>query len=104
MGNLSILENIINSKIQNLHTAFLGKVILVNDSRADIQPLQYGSPIITDVPMTRTVKTQPLQAEDVVICVCCEKNIATALEGKMPVETEPKESFAMSNAVIVGVL
>lgn len=104
MGNLSILESIINSRMQNLHTAFLGKVIAIKDERADIQPLQYGSPIIPNIPMTRSVKTGTLEINDIVICLCCERNITTALKGEMPVESEPKESFAMSNAVIVGVL
>ncbi len=40
MLSLSYIENIINDKILNIHTAFLGKVKTVDGSTAKIQPLQ----------------------------------------------------------------
>lgn len=52
---------------------------------------------------TNLVK-KPLQAEDIVIVVCCERNISTALKGKLPSSSEPTESYSLSNSIIVGIL
>lgn len=52
---------------------------------------------------TNLVKT-PLQAGDIVICICCEQNISTAKKGAIPSSGEPKERHSLSNSIIVGIL
>lgn len=123
MGNLSVIENIIGDKLNNVHTAYLGKVISFNGSTATIQPLQRDTSIIPNVPVihsaryklsekTVTIESQSfvnlvkksLQAGNIVVCVCCEKNISTALKGKFPSSSEPTQNHSLSNSIIVGIL
>lgn len=51
MGNLTILENIMDKRLSSVHTAFLAKVISFKETTADIQPLQNGAPIIPNTPV-----------------------------------------------------
>lgn len=109
MGNLTSLENIINKKLSSVHTAFLAKVISFKETTADIQPLQNGAPILSNTPVAvnaryKIKEENPLQAGDIVICVCCESTISTAKKGEMPSGNEPIDRFSLSNSVIVGVL
>lgn len=168
IGNLTILENIMNKKLSSVHTAFLAKVISFKETTADIQPLQNGAPILPNTPVAlnaryklteqtldrlvngnngckasvtgnvsvsgtapegggtvtstgtmsangtvtcsckpqnfiNLVKT-PLQAGDIVICVCCESTISTAKKGEMPSSSEPIDNHSLSNSVVVGIL
>lgn len=109
MSKLSFFENMIENRLLNLHTAFLAKVISVKENTAKIQPLTmskaYGekaqkqSPL-SDVPMLDCVKD--LSAKDVVLCVCCERDITQAKNGKYSVPALRHHS--MSDSIIVGKL
>lgn len=85
--------------------------------------MQRDTPIIPNVPVihsaryklsekTITIEStsfvnlvkKSIQSGDIVICVCCERNISTALKGGIPSSSEPTQSHSLSNSIIVGVL
>lgn len=168
MGNTKFVDNMIESKLMNLHTAYLAKVLSVKGTTAKIQPLgnvkAYGEsaksqsvlsavPIIesartkikkdgksaevvtgvsatvkktkkkvkdvndkeievlTDVEVTITPtkssvtmpSTSPIAKGDIVICVCCERDITDAKRGSNSTPVIGSR-HSMSNSVIVGVL
>ena len=60
MGNLTVLNNIIEENMMNMHTAFVGKILSVKGNSATVQPLnrvkQYGKKeqaqsVLKDVPI-----------------------------------------------------
>ena len=126
MGNLKVFENMIENKLLSLHTAYLAQIISVNGSTAKIQPLgltiAYGeSPkkqsTLTQVPILRNArykisetvimgetvaKIEPIAAGDIVLCVCCERNIAEAKKGNNALP--PLGHHSKSDSIIVGVL
>lgn len=123
MGYSKFLEAMIENKLMNLHTAYLAKVISVKGSTAKIQPLgnvkAYGESAKQQAPLSsvpiiqsarnkitvkgETVKATPISAGDVVICLCCERDISNAKKG---VNSTPavNSRHSMSNSVIVGIL
>lgn len=116
MGNLSKLEQIINGKIMNLHTAYLAKVISFNSTTANIQPLlavkQYGkesepAAIIPDVPVIISARkkgeNEPLSTGDIVLVVCCERSITAAKKGEISTSTAGGQ-YSLSDSVIIGIL
>lgn len=48
------------------------------------------------------IKIEPLRAGDIVVCVCCERNISEAKRGVNALP--PAGRFSMSDSVIIGVL
>lgn len=65
MGNLTILENLIDEKLMNMHTCFIGKVTATNGKTATVQPLnkvkQYGKTaqtqsVIPNVPILENAR------------------------------------------------
>lgn len=136
MGNLKIFEEIIESKLLNMHTAYLAKIISTNGKTAKIQPLgmtkAYGEKaqaqsVLSNVPIAATVhkveentytvvtsvepvqetqitvpKIVPIGVGDIVVCICCERDISDAKNGKNSVPVGVHHS--MSSSVIVGVL
>ena len=129
MGNLSIINDIIEDKLMGLHTAYVAKVLSYRDGRASIQPLtmvkQYGNTakkpsILTSVPVlscaryklipkqendeleATDITFKSLAEGDIVFCVCAERNISEAKKGNMAVP--PIGHHSMSDSVIVGVL
>lgn len=135
MGNMSFFDNMINSKLLSLHTAYLAKVLSVNGKTAKIQPLgmtqaynekAQAQSVLSSVPIAcqklknhsysvvtepypNSKKTQitvaqvePITAGDIVVCVCCERDISEAKNGKNSVPTYGHHS--MSDSVIIGVL
>lgn len=108
MGKLTIFENIIDKKINSLHTAFLAKVISVNGNEADIQPLEYESPTLPNTPIIRSARNKSeaeiIQSGDVVVCVCCSPFTSRAKRGEMPTADDPVDRFSFSGAIIVGIL
>lgn len=116
MGKLSILEQIINSKIMNIHTAYLAKVISFNQDKADIQPLvasvSYDGesepyPIIPNVPVIvsarKNCQNEDLSEGAVVLAICCERDISSALKGQIS-NSSAGGMYSLSDSVIVGVL
>lgn len=132
MGNEKFLDAIINRKLKDLHTAYLGTVLSVNGNSATVQPLglikAYGGEpqkqaVISNVPIaaykTKTAeityltpdnqpKTQTILIPDnivkgdIVICVCCDRDITDAKRGKNTLP--PVGHHSLSASVIVGVL
>lgn len=116
MGKLSILEQIINSKIMNIHTAYLAKVISFNQDKADIQPLvatvSYDGesepyPIIPNVPVIVSARkngqNEELSEGDIVLVCCCERSISDALKGKINTSANGGQ-YSLSDSIVVGVL
>lgn len=116
MGKLSILEQIINSKIMNIHTAYLAKVISFNQDKADIQPLvasvSYDGesepyPIIPNVPVIVSARkngqNKDLSEGDIVLVCCCERSITEALKGEINTSASGGK-YSLSDSVVVGVL
>ena len=128
LGNLSFFEDFIENKLLSLHTAYLAKVLSTNGKTAKLQPLgmvkAYGetakaqSPL-SNVPIANSAKykisskhityigedvavLKPLSTGDIVVCICCERDITEAKNGKNSVPALGRHS--MSNSVIVGVL
>lgn len=122
MGNLKFFENIVNKNMLDLHTAFLGKILSVSDSSAKVQPLGLTKEIggtaesyapISSVPITNQarykfklkgeeVKAEQIKCGDIVICVCCDRDITEAKRGKSVLP--PIGHHTMSDCVIVGIL
>lgn len=152
MGMGETMNDMIEEKLLSLHTAFLAKVISVeNESLCSVQPLDklkaYGKPakqqaVITKVPVLHHVrhfslvkqtlsvtvqdsftgggsgtinptthptesnvghlKVSPIQAGDLVLCVCCERDISSSVKGVST--TPPVGHHEIKDAVVVGLL
>lgn len=150
MGLQTIVENVVEQKLLNLHTCYLAKVISVskNLTSAKIQPLgmtkAFGesakaqSPL-SNVPIAQSARykisakditylkdvstsksdgyvtsvseskdtqkvavLESLEAGDIVVCVCAERNISDAKKGVN--STPPRGHHSMSDSIIIGVL
>lgn len=147
-----VFDDMIEEKLLNLHTAFIGKVISVQgETMCSVQPLDkikaYGQKeksqaVITRVPILNHVrhyslvkqslsvkvsdsytgggsgsispdthptpdnvghlKVEPLKAGDIVLCVCCERDISSSSKGVSTVP--PVGHHSIGNAVVVGLL
>ena len=113
----------IETKLLNLHTAYLAKVVSVKGNYAKIQPLgkvkaydgvtKIQAPL-SNVPIISSARNKlivtenaiseikPIAAGDIVICVCCERDITEALKGKNDVP--PVGHHSKSDSIIVGIL
>ena len=109
MGSFTALENLIENKLKNLHTAYLAKVLSVNGNKAKIQPLGMtkaynGAGLVqsplSNVPITKQVTE--IQAGDIAVCICCERDITQAKKGINSVP--PVGHHSMSDSIIIGVL
>lgn len=109
MGFDKYFDNVIETKLLNLHTAYLAKVISVSGKTAKIQPLgkvkEYGSAeqnqsVLTSVPYTKQISD--IKKGDVVVCICCERDITEAKKGKNVLP--PVGHHSMSDSIIIGVL
>lgn len=124
------LQKLINEsfdeKAKSLHCAFIAQILSVSGNKARIQPLgltkQYGSAaqkqaVIAGVHIAKSAlykftttgideKTVavpvPIAAGDIVLCVCCDRNIDAALKGenKLP----PVGCHNKSDCVIVSII
>lgn len=138
------LETFINDQIEkkllDMHTAYLAKVLSVDGNTAKIQPLgmikqvgqsAFPQAVLTSVPIanncnkitveeityvksvnfeSQTVETKtkkiavcyPLQAGDIAICICCDRDISEAKRG---VNAQlPSGHHNISSSIIIGVL
>ena len=123
MSGLKVFENMIEQRLLNLHTAYLGKVLSTDGTTAKIQPLgkvkAYGKAAISQSPITNVpvlnsarykaeieggqiVKITPLAEGDIVLCVCCERDISEAKKGRDSVPVLGHHSKSAS--VVVGIL
>lgn len=127
---MASLQKLINEcfdeKAKNLHCAFIAQILSVNGNKAKIQPLgltkQYGGTaqkqaVIEGVHISRSALykftttsidnkivavPEKISAGDVVLCVCCDRNIEAALKGKN--ELPPVGCHNKSDCVIVSII
>lgn len=152
MGYQKIFENMIESRLLDLHCAYIAKILSTDGKTAKIQPLgktkQFGEAAkdqapITNVPIIESarykykkktleyvsdvsinttyssgyvtsatpiltkkkidvVEVEDVAAGDIVICVCCDRDITEARKGNNSVPSIGHHS--MSSSVIVGVI
>lgn len=124
MGLNSAFDGIIEEKLLNLHTAFIGQVVSVQSSKmCSVKPLDkikaYGKnaksqAVITRVPVLNHVRhytllesegrlrVEPIKAGDLVLCVCAERDISSSSKGVSA--TPPVGHHQIGNAVVVGLL
>lgn len=109
MGYAKYFDDFIDNKLLSLHTAYLAKVLSVKGKTAKIQPLgltketgekAMKQSVLTAVPFTKQVKD--LAKGDIVVVICCERNITEAKKGKNVLP--PSGHHNMSDSVIIGVL
>lgn len=126
MGNLKIFEDMIEDSLLALNTAYVAKVIKCNGNTATVLPLtkskQYGNAavepsVISDIPVIQSSRYKlqtttidgkevltptALAAGDIVFCVCADRNITEAKNGRM--STPPIGHHSRSDSVVVGIL
>lgn len=124
VSDLSAMNRIIRQQLMEINTAFIGKVISCSGDEATVQPLnmiraQGGDAkkqaLITGCPVAKsagylipgTCPTKPsswrgVSAGDIVICVCCDRDITETRSGKFAAPASGIHSI--SNAVVIGIL
>ncbi len=127
----TIVKNIVEEESKKIHVAFIAKILSVSESKAKIQPLglirDYGGTSQKQAPITnvhisssarykfatknikdgsqkeQTVAVPtPIAKGDVVLCVCCDRNIAAALRGENSLP--PAGYHSKSDCVIVSII
>lgn len=122
----TVVKKIVDGKMKNLNVAFLATVLSVNGGKAKIQPLGltkgYGTEArkqapITNVPIANSARYKisakaidgetvaaltPIEINDIVLCVCCDRNIDAALKGENSLP--PVGSHNKSDCVIVAIV
>lgn len=129
---MNFTEQLINEKIINLHTAFIGKVIGVNDNTARVVPLTYSknisgvlkeqTPVSARIPQNIKVKRKDIMCRvsdntsetttvivpdelvvgDIVFCGVSERDITS--ENIMGKTIEPTRHHDINDAVVLAVL
>ncbi len=103
-----LVEEEMDGKMKELHTAFLGKVTCVKGCRADVQPLALtrlengevaALPLVADVPRLQGVEAKE---GDVCLCVVCERELGAALQGELALPRPGHHRLA--DCVMVGVV
>ncbi len=113
-GQLDLIENIIEEKLLHLHTAFLGKIIKVNDYDTgyityNIQPLtltkQYGrepkfQAVLYDIRAIDGIGK--IKTGTTVLCTVCERDISDAIKGLSSLPAYGRHE--MKDSVIIGTI
>jgi len=123
---MSYIENIIEDKLLNLHTAYVAKVLSYSEGKATVQPLnlikQYGKTaqapaIVKNIPVVNSARYKlntttiegvavltPIEISkgDLVFCVCADRDISQALKGNM--STPALGHHSRSDSVVIGIL
>lgn len=126
MSMTTVVKNIVDERMKNLNVAFLATILSVSGNKAKIQPLGltkgYGTEarkqaVITNVhvassarykitPKTMEGETvavaNAIKKGDVVLCVCCDRNIDAALKGENSLP--PVGCHNKSDCVIVSII
>ncbi len=122
MGRLKFFEAMIEKQMLDLHTAFLARVLSISENMAKIQPLgltkEIGGTAKEYAPVSSVLITQqarfklsvddgiitayPISSGDIVICICCDRDITEAKRGNNSLP--PPGHHSMSDCIIVGVL
>ena len=125
MGSMKFFEKMIDQRMQDMHCAYIGKVIWTNGETAKVQPLGVAQAIVSDVPVacrykitTKTI-TYATDAEghtasqqvavpveiakgDLVACLCADCDISMARRGSG--DKPPAGNHSLSDSIIVGIL
>ncbi|MCD8089933.1 MAG: hypothetical protein LUD81_04820 [Clostridiales bacterium] len=121
------ITGIVNQRLLDTHTAFIGKIISIKLNTMTIQPLNmykiYGekavvSSVLTAVPVlmpykfvyqveegTEDVKEiiqKELKSGDSVLCCVCERDITAAKEGNMTASSTGRHHNLSDSVVIMG--
>lgn len=123
MSMTTTIRNIVEEESKRLHVAFLAQVLNVSGNKAKIQPLglirEYGGKAqkqapITNVHIARSARYKfaktsnaealatPISKDDIVLCVCCDRNIDAALKGENSLP--PVGYHNQSDCVIVAII
>lgn len=106
----NVLNDIIESKLLELHTAFLAKVVAVDGKKYSIKPLakykQYGKeaqeyPVITNVYSCKTYSNGEIG--DIVLCVALERDMTNLISGKTNLPFTGVH-HRINDAIIIGVV
>jgi hypothetical protein len=113
-----VINDVFDEKLKNLHCAFIAKILMIDGNKAKIQPLglmkAYGGAAKPQAPLTgvhiaksaqyKMVDGQMVSVSvgDVVLCVCCDRNIEAALRGEN--ELPPIGYHNQSDCVIVAII
>lgn len=127
MGYMTNIEEQIEEMLLGLHTAFVAKVVKTDGKTATVQPLhmikqigekEENQPVLADIPILQSVKKfkvvkrtcgleerehielVDVKSGDVVFCLCGERDITDAKDGKFNL---PTEHHSIKDAVIIGV-
>ena len=117
MGNISIFNDMIEDKLLNIRTAYIGKVLSFNGTTATI---------VSDVPVVQSARFKfsteertcrigevgteqrthvvltPLAKGDLVFCVCADRDITEARRGN--IATPPVGHHSITDSIVVGIL
>lgn len=121
------VNSMINQRLLDTHTSYLGKIISIDLNLMTVQPLSmykvYGekakqSAVINNIPVlcpykyvyivdevTREIKRieqQLLKTGDTVYCGVCERDITEAKKGNMPVSSIARHHNLSDSVVIMG--
>lgn len=122
MSLTTMIKDIVGEEIKSLHVAFLAKVLTINGDKAKLQPLglikQYGSEAKPQAPISSVhiaqsarykisyqdgvISAEPLAVGDIVLCICCDRNIDAALKGENALP--PVGYHTQSDCVIVSIV
>lgn len=112
MSLSTVIKDIVSEEIKSIHCAFLAKVLSIKDGKAKIQPLglirEYGGTAKKQAPLTNVHIASSVRngvaVGDVVLCVCCDRNIDAALKGEnaLPPAGYHKQSDCVIASVVVG--
>lgn len=112
--NLKYFENLIEQKLLGTHTCYLAKVLSVNGSKANIQPLSMikavggtakRQTVIENVPISQVVIHALDGAEFVgrtAIVMCAERDISRTRKGEFALPSLRRHS--LSDSIIIGYL
>lgn len=116
MGAYKYLDAVIDQKLQGIHTCYLAKVLSATDETAKIQPLGLISradgstekqSVLSKVPIIPRLwndienEVYRVWKGDIVICICCERNITAAKSGANV--ATPAGHHSMSDSIIIEV-
>lgn len=111
--NGKVINDFIEDKLLNLHTAFLAKVINISDNNdrmnVKVQPLNLikengqtaQKQSVIFAPVLKNIKSQ-IKVNDTVLCICVERNLSSVIDGEFALP--PLGHHRMSDAVVIGVL
>ena len=126
MSMTTVIKNMLEENNKNLNVAFLATILSVSGKKAKIQPLGltkgYGTEARKQAPITKVhiansarytlgtktiegeevVVATPIKKGDIVLCVCCDRNIDAALKGENSLP--PVGCHNKSDCVIVAII